>query len=169
MKETLRHGIECRGMPGHIYVVGDAISGMCTCIPKKKYMPNNTKEIGGTEKCLEAAECKGTNEGWVAEFEDTFQDGEKLEKDVEQFITSLLARQKEEFYKTLNSGRKMYEQGRNDEREEVKKLVAGRMPNEYAIRSYKTMEAITWTEKKLVIEALSDLLTALSEKDRDNK
>jgi len=48
-----------------------------------------------------------------------------------------------------------------EERERVVELIKSRKPNEYAVRQYKTMEARTWDEKNLVIEALDDLLASL--------
>jgi len=48
-----------------------------------------------------------------------------------------------------------------EERERVRELIKSRKPNEYAVRQYKTMEARTWDEKNLVIEALDDLLASL--------
>jgi len=54
------------------------------------------------------------------------------------------------------------------ERARVVGLIKSRKPNEYAVRQYKTMEARTWDEKNLVIEALDDLLSSL-EKLTNNK
>ena len=45
--------------------------------------------------------------------------------------------------------------------ERVVELIKSRKPNEYAVRKYKTVEARTWDEKTLVIEALDDLLSSL--------
>jgi len=52
-------------------------------------------------------------------------------------------------------------QARTEERERVMELIKSRKPNEHAVREYKTVEARTWDEKNLVIEALDDLLASL--------
>jgi len=56
-----------------------------------------------------------------------------------------------------------------EERERVVELIKSRKPNEYAVRQYKTMEARTWDEKNLVIEALDDLLASLDKPLIDKK
>jgi len=50
-----------------------------------------------------------------------------------------------------------------EERERVREVIKSRKPNEYAVRYYKTMEARTWDEKNLVIEALDEILTSLQD------
>ena len=54
-----------------------------------------------------------------------------------------------------------------EERTRVVELIKSRKPNEYAVRQYKTMEARTWDEKNLVIEALDDLLSSLDKPDKE--
>jgi len=47
-------------------------------------------------------------------------------------------------------------------KEKILKLIEERKPNEYAVRYYKTLQARTWEEKKLIIEALEDLKEAIN-------
>jgi len=50
---------------------------------------------------------------------------------------------------------------RQEERERIIKIIEERTPNEYAVRKYKTVEARTYDEKNLVIEAFEDLKEAI--------
>ena len=56
-----------------------------------------------------------------------------------------------------------------EERKRVRGLIKSRKPDERKVSTYKTVEARTWYEKNLVIEALDDLLDLLDKPLKDNK
>ena len=56
-----------------------------------------------------------------------------------------------------------------EERARVVELIKSRKPDERKVSTYKTVEARTWYEKNLVIEALDDLLDLLDKPLKDNK
>lgn len=148
MNETLRHGVECRGMPGHLYLTGDVLSGMCTCIPIKESMPNNTNpchceemtckvgcEKDHTCKRFWCEKCKpGYTEKLIAESampklnippEKPEEWEEELKKECKKgwnkWSTASTHIELKPFISTKLAER--YEQGRKDEREEVRKMV----------------------------------------------